>query len=69
MEWDNSFSKIRLIGKKNLFWKSKQIKTKKSFEVSSQKLKNKILIPIGGGKDSITTLEILKKQKIFLVLL
>ena len=31
--------------------------------LSLKKLKNRILIPIGGGKDSIVTLEILKKVK------
>ena len=32
-------------------------------EIFSQKLKKRILVPIGGGKDSIVTLEILKKAK------
>jgi len=36
---------------------------KKDFKVFDKKLSNKILLPIGGGKDSIVSLEILKKSK------
>jgi len=35
----------------------------KDFEVFEQKLSNKILTPVGGGKDSIVSLEMLKKSK------
>ncbi|MCP6718011.1 MAG: hypothetical protein KJI70_00485 [Patescibacteria group bacterium] len=36
---------------------------KKDFNVFNKKLSNNILLPIGGGKDSIVSLEILKKSK------
>ena len=36
---------------------------KKDFDVFDKKLNNNILLPIGGGKDSIISLEILKKSK------
>lgn len=35
---------------------------KESFEISTQKLEENILIPLGGGKDSIVTLELLKQK-------
>jgi len=38
-------------------------KKRNDFEIFEKKLGNKILLPIGGGKDSIVSLEILKKSK------
>ncbi|MCD6550497.1 hypothetical protein J7K24_03055 [bacterium] len=38
-------------------------KTEKSLHLYQEKLKNRVLIPIGGGKDSPVTVEILKKAK------
>jgi hypothetical protein len=38
-------------------------KKRNDFEIFEKKLSNKILLPIGGGKDSIVSLEILKKSK------
>jgi len=38
-------------------------KRRNDFEIFEKKLSNKILLPIGGGKDSIVSLEILKKSK------
>ena len=38
------------------------INSKKKFKVSNEKIKSKILVPLGGGKDSIVTAETLKKS-------
>ena len=38
-------------------------KKRNDFEIFNKKLSNKILLPMGGGKDSIVSLEILKKSK------
>ena len=57
------FFENKINWKKDSFLKIETNQDKKLFKASSQKLKNKILIPIGGGKDSIVTLEILKNQK------
>ena len=57
------FYENKINWKKSSFLKIEISKDKKLFKPSSQKLKNKTLIPIGGGKDSIVTLEILKNKK------
>jgi len=57
------FYENKINWKKNSFLKIETNQDKKSFKPSFQKLKNKTLIPIGGGKDSIVTLEILKNKK------
>ena len=57
------FYKNKINWKKNSFLKIEINKDKKLFKPFSGKLKNKTLIPIGGGKDSIVTLEILKNKK------
>ena len=57
------FYENKINWKKNSFLKIETNQDKEFFKVSSRKLKNKILIPIGGGKDSIVTLELLKNKK------
>ena len=57
------FYENKINWKKDSFLKIETNQDKKLFKSSFQKLKNKTLVPIGGGKDSIVTLEILKNKK------
>ena len=57
------FYENKINWKKSSFLKIETNQDKKPFKPFSGKLKNKTLIPIGGGKDSIVTLEILKNKK------